>query len=675
VLRKPCRWAARAGPYVTVLATLEAQQSTPDSSCLSPEVFYGDSRVPPSRVSVSLQRVSPTEARVRVRAEALVDEPIVTLYLRSTCGSGSLSRRYVLLSDTASEPETPVAVPRIAPTAPALIPPPASGTPSVVRVRPSAQAVALDPEEARRRAQARQERREKAAQLRAQSEAQKQERQRMVAVPQPKVAEQRSRLKVDLLDVTGYEPRLLASKELGSTPTQDENARAQALAMWRSLNNTPEENWKLLQAAQTQANQLQEQAKRSQAQAQALGKELDNIRRNRNIIIGILGLLTLAALGLAAWLWRARQGLGGSKPWWGGAAKSEADERALWEHLDAKPNAQADKIKRQPAMPSSTRPKSISASQPTSSAGASLAKLGAGGVIAAPAVVGIAADGDKSASSGKGSSRQSTVKPEAGSSDFGPSELNSLPGGRTTDAEELFDIQEQADFFLSLNQPEQAIEVLTNHISDKVETSALAYMDLFDIYHRLGRRSEYDQLREEFNRVFNAQVPEFDNYKNQSRGLEDYPVALKNIQELWPTEAVLEVIEESIFRKPDADSKPFDMQAYRELMLLYSLGKEIANSSFAPLSSTPLAPLSTVTSTELARLEPLPSADDGSKESLNFSFQDSKAPHQAQADNATKPTGRDDNSVDFDLSDFGSAGPGSDDPTYPGFGGKPKSRK
>jgi hypothetical protein len=44
---------------------------------------------------------------------------------------------------------------------------------------------------------------------------------------------------------------------------------------------------------------------------------------------------------------------------------------------------------------------------------------------------------------------------------------------------------------------------------------------------------------------------------------------------LWPNVKVLEVIEESIFRKPDRDNQPFDLLAYRELMLLYAVAKDV----------------------------------------------------------------------------------------------------
>jgi hypothetical protein len=143
-------------------------------------------------------------------------------------------------------------------------------------------------------------------------------------------------------------------------------------------------------------------------------------------------------------------------------------------------------------------------------------------------------------------------------------------------AEELFDVQQQAEFFMSLGEDEQAIQVLRNHIQDSQVPSALAYLDLFKIYHRQGRRADYEALRIEFNRVFNAGAPPFDQYADGSKSLEAYETAFGRIQALWPEPRVLDVIEESIFRESgDTEAEVFDLEAYRELLLLHALAKEI----------------------------------------------------------------------------------------------------
>ena len=153
---------------------------------------------------------------------------------------------------------------------------------------------------------------------------------------------------------------------------------------------------------------------------------------------------------------------------------------------------------------------------------------------------------------------------------------------RSVATEELFDVQQQADFFVSLGEYEQAIGVLKSHLAESQEPGALAYLDLFRLYHQLGRHDEYEQLREEFNLQFNAGAPPFENYSDNSKGLESYETAFGRIQALWPQPRVLDVIEKSIFKEPnDPDGEVFDLEAYRELLLLHAVAKEMISRDLA----------------------------------------------------------------------------------------------
>ncbi len=105
---------------------------------------------------------------------------------------------------------------------------------------------------------------------------------------------------------------------------------------------------------------------------------------------------------------------------------------------------------------------------------------------------------------------------------------------RPVNTEELFDVQQQSDFFLSLGQHDQAIAVLREHIAANPGTSALAYLDLLRIFHSLEREDDYTRLAEEFERVFNADVPSFDHFTETGKGLEHYRSALARIEALWP---------------------------------------------------------------------------------------------------------------------------------------------
>jgi hypothetical protein len=285
-----------------------------------------------------------------------------------------------------------------------------------------------------------------------------------------------------------------------------------------------------------------------------------------------LGALTLASLGFGLWAWRRRpSGAASSKKaaWWDGEEKAESDaNKSPGSRSIVLPSAAAAKGKNPKVASFSADSKAASleaAPGLTNYAAMSSEGVGDSGFdgLAQANVQGQATPLKKS-----GFNRRGTDGTDSG---FG----TGVAGGTRVNAEELFDIQQQADFFMSLGQHDQAIDVLQNHISDNLETSAVAYLDLFDIYHKVNKREEFDTLRDEFNRVFNAQVPEFEHYGLSSRGLEDYAPAMQRIQALWPSAKVLDVIEESIFRKPDHDTQPFDLAAYRELMLLYGVAKEI----------------------------------------------------------------------------------------------------
>lgn len=147
---------------------------------------------------------------------------------------------------------------------------------------------------------------------------------------------------------------------------------------------------------------------------------------------------------------------------------------------------------------------------------------------------------------------------------------------RVVGMEELLDVREKANFFLAIGEVNQAVAVLEAHVHDQVETSALPWMDLLDLYHSLGRRPDFARVLGEFRERFSTQVPEFENFGQPTPTLENHGHALGRIVALWPTRRVLEVIEESVFRKPGLPgAEPFSLEAYRELVLLYHVATEL----------------------------------------------------------------------------------------------------
>ncbi|WP_382157676.1 FimV family protein [Hydrogenophaga sp. ANAO-22] len=527
------------------------------NQCLNADVFFGDTQVSPGLVRSTPQKAE-AESSVRIQTRQPINEPIVTLYVRAGCGT-AFTRRFVLLADPLNEPMAPVDRSNnpVAVTPPAVAQAPstpagpgvAGGSPvesSTASARPPVAAGPVASPSAR-----------PAPKPAAKPGATASPRASSV-VRRPPAPPAAPRLQLDPIDLdAGIErdPTLKLSPFLLSEPATSEEARAAAGLLWKSLSASPEDilrDAQKLAALEAEAEQLRNARAQSQNSIGELNAQLNEARdqRYRNWLVYLLGallLLTLLALLMASRRRPAQAGSEASRAWW----SSTPEDKTL--------PAQLRKPVRQGA--------------PT---------------VAAPAPGGVELDlhldqdsslDDLQALDGA-AARESDPQPESAVAlpsrdrrDFSPSALGI---SRSVATEELFDIQQQADFFVSLGEDEQAIQVLRNHLAESHEPSPLAYLDLFKLYHRLGRREDYDALRDEFNHVFNAGAPPFNRYTDGGRGLEAYETAFSRIQSLWPEPRVLDLIEESIFRDASDDEvEVFDLEAYRELLLLHAMAKEL----------------------------------------------------------------------------------------------------
>lgn len=340
---------------------------------------------------------------------------------------------------------------------------------------------------------------------------------------------------------------LKTSPQLSLPASEDLARRAAAAAEWRALSTEPEaaqREAQRMQALEAALAALREQTAQNQRTLLEMRSELAQARdsRYRNPLVYALIALLLLALVAIVLLWRmARRAA--APAWWGetppqgeGGLTRPSSLRAL---LDDEPD--------------------IDSVPPRRSASATT--FGAATFAAA--------EPDEDSGFGE------PEPPPARMPDGAPV--------RPVNTEELFDVQQQSDFFLSLGQHDQAIAVLREHIAANPGTSALAYLDLLRIFHSLERKEDYARLAEEFERAFNADVPAFENFNETGRGLEHYRSTLARIESQWPAPGTLALIEELIFRKPGAhEDEAFDLAAYQELLLLYSVAKEVIDPDSAP---------------------------------------------------------------------------------------------
>jgi hypothetical protein len=146
---------------------------------------------------------------------------------------------------------------------------------------------------------------------------------------------------------------------------------------------------------------------------------------------------------------------------------------------------------------------------------------------------------------------------------------------RTVRVPEIFDLQQQVEFFSSLGQQKKAISLLRRHLVDNVKTSALVYLDLLDLYHQTGDRDEYEVLRTDFNRVFKTRIAPFDDYTAVGSNVSAYEDVLARIEAVWPKRRVFDIIDAALFREPGNPAEVLDLEAYRELLLLHAVAREI----------------------------------------------------------------------------------------------------
>ncbi len=104
------RGAALIGRPLDVSVPVQVDVGEDASSlCFDAEVFHADTRQESSRVRVVTETAAQAQmANVRILSAAVIDEPVVTVYLRTGCGQKT-TRRYVLLADIPSEVAMPVA--------------------------------------------------------------------------------------------------------------------------------------------------------------------------------------------------------------------------------------------------------------------------------------------------------------------------------------------------------------------------------------------------------------------------------------------------------------------------------------------------------------------------------------------------------------------------------------
>ncbi|QDL54041.1 hypothetical protein [Rhodoferax aquaticus] len=553
--------------------------------CFNADVYYGDNRVDPARVSVSSSATQQgSDSVVRVLVRQRIDEPVVTVYLRSGCGLQA-TRKYVLLADMPSEPAAQSPVGR-GPLTPSVT----VATGQAGDVGSKKQSVAGGEKESGQE-------QNKGGGLAALRASQRpsgvgKSGQALVATektPSPRVEghkqskqipSQKARLKLESLDLSvELDPVLKSSDELRSEPKEDAKLRADATIVWKALTASPEDVLKDAQNAQateTKLKQLQQQTTDNQKSITDLVARLDKAESERYanpVIYGLIALLSFATVG-GFWVLRRKAASATTEsPWWRGEFADESSIHNSILGLDEAAGA----------------PKSKPA-EASSSAKAKLESL-------AEARVEMPAHVSKDASDGRASPDSllsAFALPAQSSQGFRQRDFahSTDSGMRAVKAKELIDVRHQADFYVALGQYDEALAVLEGHIRDAEEADPLVYLDLLNVLHTLSRKPAFDTYREKFNACFTGYVPEFEIFTAESAALDSYPQLCAQLTELWPSPDALGYMERCLVRDPQLPlSANVTLDAFKDLLMLHAVLKRVmapSESVLVPFSVRPV---------------------------------------------------------------------------------------
>jgi pilus assembly protein FimV len=527
--------------------------------CLSTEVYYGESRLLPNTVRTDVQRGTVDNTWiVRITAAAPVTEPIIEVALSAGC-ERRFTRRFSIFADPPTLGTTAAQLPQVAP-----IEAPAAPPTSTAAAGDSA--TALSAASGGRAAAARAARHAASAASSAHPHVVRKGPTMALAneLNAPPAAAPSARHVVDAGSARKPGPRVAA-------PSAEETARlvldpgvphlkldmeepvipppSSASGATIGLSDLDDPDTRQLRALEQSIQAIKHDSQVQRDQAARLESELAQAQSRGDWLPWLLGMLALAlaAIGALAWKLRQRNRIAHSD-WFNQSQLGPLPPAAP----PTEPPVEAAPV----VAPIPDLRERVPAPGASHEALADFPTVDDGDARGAPVVT-----------------DQSATRPldrQAMAAAMAPE-----PAPRELSVEELLDLEQQADFFIALGQEDAAVDLLMSHLRSAGGQSPLPYTKLLEIYRRQGDRSAYERTRARFNRRFNAYAPDWDTGPTAGRSLEDYPETIALLEGAWPSPIDAMAILEGLLFKRDDSSELFDLPAYRDVLVLYSLARDL----------------------------------------------------------------------------------------------------
>jgi hypothetical protein len=152
-----------------------------------------------------------------------------------------------------------------------------------------------------------------------------------------------------------------------------------------------------------------------------------------------------------------------------------------------------------------------------------------------------------------------------------------LPQAQAVDR--LLDLQQQLEFLQLLGQQDAAADMLITRVNQD-DTGAMPFLMLMEVCQQRGEHQAYLDIAARFERRFGGFAPSWSQSLSRGRHLDACPSVIAHIQVVWgEPEAALRMLQDLIAQGGGPGVPSFDLPAYRDLLLLYSVARDLFESA------------------------------------------------------------------------------------------------
>ncbi len=149
--------------------------------------------------------------------------------------------------------------------------------------------------------------------------------------------------------------------------------------------------------------------------------------------------------------------------------------------------------------------------------------------------------------------------------------------GQSIQIEEISDVMQEAEFWLSIKDPQRAIEILEPQSMNDHPGTPVMWLLLLDLYRMVGNRDQYNQLRIRFKQKFNSNILEYSELPspNSIKFLCDFEHLTSKLTAFWNTNYILPFLDSLLIDDREGERVGFELSVYQDILMLIAISKEL----------------------------------------------------------------------------------------------------